>query len=99
MAVTESDRDVRCPFCGESMRVEHRRGVEIDVCDEHGIWLDRGELERILERAQASEDSPEPAAPSRATASARRPPPAAGSSWWAYLIDFAAAVTVDAVLD
>lgn len=29
-------------------RVRVEGDVEIDVCDEHGVWLDRGELERIV---------------------------------------------------
>ncbi|MFW6164293.1 MAG: zf-TFIIB domain-containing protein [Planctomycetota bacterium] len=36
-----------CPVCGEAMIKERERGVTIDVCDEHGIWLDKGELEAI----------------------------------------------------
>lgn len=41
-----------CMRCGQRM---HRRnfggtsGVVIDTCKDHGLWLDRGELERILE--------------------------------------------------
>lgn len=37
----------RCPVCGEPMLQEHQRGVTIDVCEAHGIWLARGELEAI----------------------------------------------------
>ncbi len=29
-------------------RVRVEGDVEVDVCDEHGVWLDRGELERIV---------------------------------------------------
>lgn len=29
------------------MVVANHHGTSIDVCDEHGLWLDRGELERI----------------------------------------------------
>ncbi len=42
----------RCPICGEVM---HRRnygavsGVIVDVCKEHGVWFDEGELEAILD--------------------------------------------------
>lgn len=41
-----------CPSCGKLMnRVNfaHSSGVIIDVCKTHGIWLDRGELERLLD--------------------------------------------------
>jgi hypothetical protein len=40
---------VDCPVCGSAM---HKRlvrdGIEIDFCDWHGVWLDAGELERLL---------------------------------------------------
>ena len=40
---------MRCPLCDVSMREVERRGVRIDVCPEcRGIWLDRGELEKLL---------------------------------------------------
>jgi Zn-finger nucleic acid-binding protein len=35
------------------MTVETRAPVPVDVCAEHGVWLDRGELERITARARA----------------------------------------------
>lgn len=42
--------------------MSERQGVEIDYCPEcRGVWLDRGELDKILERAQA--ESNEPALP------------------------------------
>ncbi|MCS6936312.1 MAG: zf-TFIIB domain-containing protein [Candidatus Bipolaricaulota bacterium] len=40
---------MRCPLCDVSMREVERRGVRIDVCPEcRGVWLDRGELEKLL---------------------------------------------------
>ena len=40
---------MRCPLCDASMREVERRGVRIDVCPEcRGVWLDRGELEKLL---------------------------------------------------
>ena len=39
-----------------------RRGIEIDYCPQcRGVWLDRGELDKIIERSAAQ--SPAPAAP------------------------------------
>jgi hypothetical protein len=36
--------------------MSERQGVEIDYCPEcRGVWLDRGELDKILERSTASE--------------------------------------------
>lgn len=42
-----------CPVCAEAvLNPRIRDGVEIDVCPScRGIWLDRGELEKLLERA------------------------------------------------
>ncbi|MCE9584910.1 MAG: zf-TFIIB domain-containing protein [Planctomycetes bacterium] len=39
---------VPCPVCKRAMRIEKKGPVEVDVCGEHGVWLDKGELERIL---------------------------------------------------
>lgn len=36
-----------CPVCGVAMHVERKERVEVDVCAEHGVWLDRGSLEEI----------------------------------------------------
>jgi Zn-finger nucleic acid-binding protein len=37
-----------CPVCGSIMTTETRNKVSIDGCAQHGIWLDRGELEKIV---------------------------------------------------
>jgi hypothetical protein len=45
-----STRTLRCPNCDGSMREIDRRGLLIDICNEcKGIFLDRGELEKLLE--------------------------------------------------
>lgn len=50
-----------------------RSGVEIDYCPEcRGVWLDRGELDKILDRAAGT--APAPARPA-APAPAQVPPP------------------------
>jgi uncharacterized protein len=42
---------MRCPSCGGELLELDRSGVRIDACgDCRGVWLDRGELDRILER-------------------------------------------------
>lgn len=38
-----------CPVCGERMEVVAQGKVEIEVCEAHGVWLDKGELEAITE--------------------------------------------------
>jgi hypothetical protein len=41
-----------------------RQGVEIDYCPQcRGVWLDRGELDKIIERSGAQEAAPHPQAP------------------------------------
>jgi len=40
---------MRCPRCGTVLVERTRVGVAVDVCDRcRGVWLDRGELEKIL---------------------------------------------------
>lgn len=50
-------RGLPCPRCEAHSLVEQERdGVTIDRCTRcRGIWLDRGELERLLEQARADE--------------------------------------------
>jgi hypothetical protein len=43
-----------CPNCNESMNAIRRRDVEFDMCPTcRGLWLDRGELEKIIASVQA----------------------------------------------
>ncbi len=43
---------MKCPVDDTTLQMTAREGVEIDYCPEcRGIWLDRGELDRIIERA------------------------------------------------
>jgi len=57
-----------CPVCRDvKLAMTDRQGIEIDYCPQcRGVWLDRGELDKLIERASAE------AAPSRA---APPPPP------------------------
>jgi Zn-finger nucleic acid-binding protein len=44
-----------CPICHVPLAIGDRQGVEIDYCPQcRGIWLDRGELDKIVERIIAS---------------------------------------------
>jgi len=44
---------MNCPLDGELLQMSERSGVEIDYCPRcRGVWLDRGELDKILERAE-----------------------------------------------
>ena len=43
---------MKCPSCNETLLMSEKNGVEIDYCPKcRGIWLDRGELEKIMERS------------------------------------------------
>ena len=44
---------MKCPVCNNvDLVMSERQGVEIDYCPHcRGIWLDRGELDKIIERA------------------------------------------------
>lgn len=45
-----------CPNCEAEMRQLKREGVELDVCSQcRGVWLDRGELEKLLGSARQAE--------------------------------------------
>lgn len=42
---------MNCPKCNVTLSMSEKHGVEIDYCPNcRGIWLDRGELEKIIER-------------------------------------------------
>ncbi len=46
---------MKCPTCPEAALVmSDRQGVEIDYCPQcRGVWLDRGELDKLIDRAAA----------------------------------------------
>lgn len=52
---------MKCPVCvTESLVMSERSGIEIDYCPRcRGVWLDRGELDKIIERStnQSSQSS------------------------------------------
>ncbi len=51
---------MNCPVCVQTtLTVTERQGVEIDFCPKcRGVWLDRGELDKILERAATYHQPP-----------------------------------------
>ncbi len=51
---------MKCPVCKETALVmADRQGIEIDYCpDCRGVWLDRGELDKIIERVTATLSTP-----------------------------------------
>jgi Zn-finger nucleic acid-binding protein len=61
---------MKCPVCHTGLMMLERQGVEIDYCPTcRGVWLDRGELDKVIERAA-------PAQPARSD-----PAPAASDGW------------------
>lgn len=47
---------VKCVRCGQPMnKVSVAGGIEIDCCDEHGVWLDLGELDRVVKFYESRE--------------------------------------------
>ena len=48
-----------CPVCRTGLALSDRGGVEIDYCPScRGVWLDRGELDKIIERTAFSDGGP-----------------------------------------
>ena len=46
---------MKCPVCEVPLSISSRDGVEIDFCPQcRGVWLDRGELDKVIERASAA---------------------------------------------
>lgn len=51
---------MKCPKCNIALVVADRNGIEIDYCpDCRGIWLDRGELDKIIERTVQQPSTPQ----------------------------------------
>jgi Zn-finger nucleic acid-binding protein len=45
---------MNCPVCKVELKMADRQGVEIDYCPQcRGVWLDRGELDKIIARSTA----------------------------------------------
>ncbi len=57
---------MQCPVCkDQQLVISERQGIEIDYCPScRGVWLDRGELDKLIERSAATAA---PAAPPAAT--------------------------------
>ena len=52
---------MQCPTDGATLVMSERGGIEIDYCPTcRGVWLDRGELDKIIERSYAQAAPPAP---------------------------------------
>ena len=73
-----------CPVDGTTLTMSERQGIEIDYCPScRGVWLDRGELDKIIERSAAPVAAPAPVQAPQAPPPQqpnRRPRPSFGPS-------------------
>lgn len=47
---------MKCPNCESLLIMSERQGIEIDYCPNcRGVWLDRGELDKIIEKSMSAE--------------------------------------------
>lgn len=45
---------MNCPSCSTVLNITERRGIEVDYCPKcRGVWLDRGELDKLLQSSDA----------------------------------------------
>ncbi|OJX65499.1 MAG: hypothetical protein BGO95_10555 [Micrococcales bacterium 73-13] len=52
---------MKCPIDDVDLTIAERSGVEIDYCPKcRGVWLDRGELDKIIDRAGGAEYGQQP---------------------------------------
>lgn len=51
---------MKCPTCPEvTLVMADRQGIEIDYCPQcRGVWLDRGELDKLIEKSASTQASP-----------------------------------------
>ncbi|HKY05855.1 MAG TPA: zf-TFIIB domain-containing protein [Blastocatellia bacterium] len=48
---------MNCPVCNVGLTMMERQGVEIDYCPKcRGVWLDRGELDKIIDRSSGGSE-------------------------------------------
>jgi Zn-finger nucleic acid-binding protein len=59
---SDGEATMQCPMDGTELQMMDRQGVEIDYCPKcRGVWLDRGELDKIIDRSAPSVALAEPA--------------------------------------
>ncbi len=52
---------MKCPACHIDLHMTERQGIEIDYCPQcRGVWLDRGELDKLIERSAADRSPADP---------------------------------------
>jgi uncharacterized protein len=64
---------MQCPNDGTVLTMSERSGIEIDYCPTcRGVWLDRGELDKIIERS-LTQAAPQPAMPQQTSGGYEQP--------------------------
>ncbi len=78
-----------CPRCGVVLAMSERQGIEIDYCPQcRGVWLDRGELDKIIAISEAAAQVPPAAQPAPGspaggwTQPAAQPAPGSPAGGW-----------------
>lgn len=65
---------MNCPVCNLELVLSERQGIEIDYCPKcRGVWLDRGEMDKIIERSASP--APQDYAPEQRSGHYQPPPP------------------------
>ena len=56
---------MKCPVCADTnLTMSDRQGIEIDYCPQcRGVWLDRGELDKLIERSGTEAPQSRPSEP------------------------------------
>jgi len=55
---------MKCPIDETVLQMTDRQGIEIDYCPQcRGVWLDRGELDKLIERSMSAAPAPQPTSP------------------------------------
>ena len=63
MRTSDQVAAMSCPVCIVPLSMSDRQGIEIDFCPQcRGVWLDRGELDKIVERSAPAAAAPPPQA-------------------------------------
>ena len=72
----ERSGPMTCPVDGTTLVMSERQNIEIDYCPTcRGVWLDRGELDKIIERSAADAAAPQPPQPPQAPQAPYPPQP------------------------
>ena len=80
--MTNAGAGMPCPVCAVPLVMSDRQGVEIDYCPQcRGVWLDRGELDKIIDRSRAPEAAAPPPQQPQQPQHHGHAPPSAGVPW------------------